>query len=401
MLPEPPHDDERKDAQNREQDQSRDEVIAEWRARQPGCREPHGLAGRIGHQTETACEAAQSLRQDGEEEQRVDHCSCRTRRPAREPSLSLQGRQLVRLRQAQTGRRIGRRELRVNGMRLFPVAPSRGCAIRLAAAGVQVRMPGDPRLRLPLTLLALTIAIGAVHPPPLLARQVGQGPADQVDTDRPYRVGGDIAAPDKITDVRPIYPPEALARGIQGVVIIDATIGPDGRVREARVLRGRPELDQAALDAVRQWEYAPPVFAGQPVSVLMTVTVNFSLRNGGLEDFGRPGVSSRGGLPLSAPYDLTGEWTGDDGGKYQVRSVGAELFWFGRTDDGTQASIFHGTLQNPAQYRGRWADVPPGAERDSGVMTIRVAGPDRLEVVGETPGFEGRRWQRIMPASPD
>jgi protein TonB len=65
---------------------------------------------------------------------------------------------------------------------------------------------------------------------------------------------------------------------VQGVVFIEATIGPKGNVVDARILRSIPLLDAAALDAVRQWEYQPVLLNGAPVSVIMTVTVSFSLQ---------------------------------------------------------------------------------------------------------------------------
>ena len=100
-------------------------------------------------------------------------------------------------------------------------------------------------------------------------------PAPPADT--PLRVGGDIKEPRKVRDVKPVYPPDALAAGVQGVVILETVIGPDGTVRDARVLRSQPMLDQAALEAVRQWEFTPTLLNGVPVSVIMTVTVNFSM----------------------------------------------------------------------------------------------------------------------------
>jgi protein TonB len=63
---------------------------------------------------------------------------------------------------------------------------------------------------------------------------------------------------------------------VQGVVIIEATIDPQGLVSDARVLRGVPLLDQAAVDAVSQWEFQPTLVNGTPVPVIMTVTVNFT-----------------------------------------------------------------------------------------------------------------------------
>ena len=56
------------------------------------------------------------------------------------------------------------------------------------------------------------------------------------------------------------------------------TIGPDGRVTNARVLRAEPLLKQAALDAVNQWEFTPTLLNGVPVPVIMTVTVMFTLK---------------------------------------------------------------------------------------------------------------------------
>jgi TonB family protein len=94
----------------------------------------------------------------------------------------------------------------------------------------------------------------------------------------PLRVGGDIKEPRKIRDVKPVYPQDALAAGVQGVVIMEAVIGPAGNVTDAKILRSVPLLDQAALDAVRQWEFTPTLLNGVPVPVIMTVTVNFSLR---------------------------------------------------------------------------------------------------------------------------
>jgi TonB family protein len=93
----------------------------------------------------------------------------------------------------------------------------------------------------------------------------------------PVRVGGTIKPPAQTKRVSPPYPPEAQAAGVQGVVIMEATIGADGKVTDVRVLRSIPLLDQAALAAVRQWEYAPTVVNGITVPVVMTVTLNFTL----------------------------------------------------------------------------------------------------------------------------
>jgi TonB family protein len=97
-------------------------------------------------------------------------------------------------------------------------------------------------------------------------------------SDGALRVGGTIKAPVKLRNVAPLYPPDAQANKVQGVVIIEARIEGDGTVSHARVLRSIPLLDDAAVDAVRQWEFTPTLLNGQPVPVIMTVTVNFTLQ---------------------------------------------------------------------------------------------------------------------------
>ena len=100
----------------------------------------------------------------------------------------------------------------------------------------------------------------------------------QVAAANPLRVGGTVRPPTKTRDVRPVYPPEAEAQGVQGVVIVEALIDKTGHVASARILRSIPMLDAAALEAVRQWEYQPVLLNGAPVSVMMTLTVNFTLQ---------------------------------------------------------------------------------------------------------------------------
>ena len=64
---------------------------------------------------------------------------------------------------------------------------------------------------------------------------------------------------------------------VQGVVILECTISPQGKVTDVKVLRGIPLLDAAATEAVKQWVYSPTLLNGVPVPVIMTVTVNFKL----------------------------------------------------------------------------------------------------------------------------
>lgn len=94
----------------------------------------------------------------------------------------------------------------------------------------------------------------------------------------PIRIGGVIREPKKIVDVAPVYPPLAIAARKEGTVIMEAMLDERGNVVRVRVLRSEPLLDAAAVSAVERWRYTPTLLNNQPVPVLMTVTVRFSLR---------------------------------------------------------------------------------------------------------------------------
>ena len=93
----------------------------------------------------------------------------------------------------------------------------------------------------------------------------------------PVRIGGNIRPPQKTKDVNPQYPRAAREERVTGVVILDVLVDPDGRVTDTEVLRSVPGLDDAALEAVSQWENRPTLLNGVAVPVIMTVTVNFQL----------------------------------------------------------------------------------------------------------------------------
>jgi protein TonB len=94
---------------------------------------------------------------------------------------------------------------------------------------------------------------------------------------KPFRVGGEIRPPQRIHHVAPRYPAIAQASRVEGVVILEAVIEEDGSVRDVRVLKSKQLLEEAAIEAVRQWRFTPTMLNGQPVPVVMTVTVSFTL----------------------------------------------------------------------------------------------------------------------------
>jgi protein TonB len=96
---------------------------------------------------------------------------------------------------------------------------------------------------------------------------------------RPIRLHEGIQAPRKTVDVAPIYPALARLSHVEGVVILEAVIDAHGIVESVRVLRSIQLLDQAAVGAVRQWRFTPALLNGEPVPVVMTVTVKFALQD--------------------------------------------------------------------------------------------------------------------------
>lgn len=115
------------------------------------------------------------------------------------------------------------------------------------------------------------------EPAPPLARGGGPPVSDRAAAAGAVRVGGRIRPPMQTKKVNPVYPIAAQLERVTGVVVIEAIIGTDGRVRDGQVMRSVAFLDDAAVEAVRQWEYTPTELDGKLIPVVMTVTVSFNM----------------------------------------------------------------------------------------------------------------------------
>ncbi len=154
---------------------------------------------------------------------------------------------------------------------------------------LEARLPGFKQFRheFPLTNAAdwdraITLQVGQVSESVAVraSRMPRTGPAAAPATGPvPVRVGGNIRAPRKLHDQKPVFPASMREAGREGVVPIEALIGQDGLVHSARVLSAHvhPDFAAAALDAVRQWRFSPTLLNGNPVDVVMTVSIEFSL----------------------------------------------------------------------------------------------------------------------------
>src|SRR5947208_16927594 len=104
-------------------------------------------------------------------------------------------------------------------------------------------------------------------------------PPPGISQEAPAKIAGvDVPAPKRTKSVPPHYPPEAQALGMRGIVILELVVGPDGKVVSARVTRSVPPFDDAALTAAREWEYEITKVEGKPVSVILTVPIEFKMR---------------------------------------------------------------------------------------------------------------------------
>jgi protein TonB len=107
---------------------------------------------------------------------------------------------------------------------------------------------------------------------------VGGGPPPPPkEAPKRIRVGGNVQQARLIARPTPAYPPLARQARIQGTVRLQAIIAKDGTVSQLEVLSGHPLLVQSALDAVRQWRYQPTLLNGEPVEVVTTIDVVFTL----------------------------------------------------------------------------------------------------------------------------
>lgn len=177
------------------------------------------------------------------------------------------------------GRVAEARLVGVSGIELAPDGPTpRVSDAREAALAAVRQWRFDPPAQAPM-LVATDVTVGKSAAGADLYTPASPGvPSRQMSSRPPIRVSGNMAPPTKLVSVNPTYPQEAKDAKVTGVVIVDATIDADGSVSKVDVVRSIPLLDEAAVDAVRQWKFSPTLLNGEPVPVIVTITVNFTLQ---------------------------------------------------------------------------------------------------------------------------
>jgi TonB family protein len=186
---------------------------------------------------------------------------------------------ITKARSAEASRAMGRLVQRIEGMaEAGPLSPFE--RLGLAAVDTLRQWRFEPPAAQPAGV-SVTVSydirnargrIGPVRPASGFTRGTRSAPPEGT-----LRVGGGIKPPKKLVNVAPQYPAEALDAKVQGVVVMDVILDAEGVPTDVQVLRGVPMLDEAAVEAVRQWRYEPTLMNGVPVPIQMTVTVNFTL----------------------------------------------------------------------------------------------------------------------------
>lgn len=127
----------------------------------------------------------------------------------------------------------------------------------------------DLSLQVAAASTAVVVSATRLPPPPPLPPRPFQ----------PIRIGGNVAQGRLVRPVTPVYPGSERESGIEGVVVLEATIATDGTVSDTRVVTGPAGLREAAVAAVRQWQYEPYLLNGIPVETVTTITIEFNLRD--------------------------------------------------------------------------------------------------------------------------
>jgi TonB family protein len=153
--------------------------------------------------------------------------------------------------------------------------------------------PGQAELRIlaPGVSVPARVFVGGIERNGVGDGMIGQAPPGQVDVQiaapgaipTRIRVGANVQMARLAKNVAPVYPPLAKQARIQGTVVLTAVIGKDGKVQDLAVVSGHALLIQAALDAVRQWQYHPTMLNAEPVEVSTQVEVNFTLPDNPLQ----------------------------------------------------------------------------------------------------------------------
>ena len=126
---------------------------------------------------------------------------------------------------------------------------------------------------------------------------------------KPARVSAGVMAGNAISQPAPVYPVEAKAAHVQGVVVLHAVISKTGDVKDLAVVSGPPELMVPSIDSVRQWKYKPYLLNGEPTAVETTININYSLGDGNKAPDAKAGSEAKESPVKAAAAAMEGNLT--------------------------------------------------------------------------------------------
>ena len=230
------------------------------------------------------------------------------------------------------------------------------------------------------------------------------GPALLYAQEQPLAAGSDgVPVPKKKKHVQPVYPKEALAKGIRGIVILDLVIDTDGQVAEMHIIRSIPGLDEAALAAAGQWRYDPVKVDGRPVSVRLTVPITFALKLPELSrDRGIPEI--RQGVVPAWPEGIRGggqaaaDVTLDPDGRIELaRILEGQEPWSSSLLQALRTWRFRPPPEDASLSFRVEAEFVPGPGRDPGRVELRLTGL-RETALFDAPEEEPAAMAALEPA---
>lgn len=162
----------------------------------------------------------------------------------------------------------------------------------------------DESITIPAQPFAAAESTGLIEPAPLPEATQGSGSGDGVGTGKGtgsgegrgsgldlgtgagmggdvYRPGNDVSNPQLVRDAKPLYTIDAMRANIQGAVLLECVVLPDGTVSDIKILRSldsRYGLDEQAVQAAKQWRFLPARRFGEPVPVMVKIELSFVLR---------------------------------------------------------------------------------------------------------------------------
>jgi TonB family protein len=209
----------------------------------------------------------------------------------------------------------------------------------------------------------------------------------QSTPEEPVTAGtGGVGVPKRAKTVQPVYPPEAQAQGIRGIVILELVIDKEGKVGDARVVRSVPGLDEAALAAVRLWAYEPTKVDGNPVSVRLTVPITFAMklpemtRQEGIPEL-RQGIVPPIPAGAKGPATVVAAVTLDPEGRVaEAQVVEGEVPWTNALTTALRTWRFAAPESSDSTVSFRvQADFVTGEGKDAPVVTLHLDGLRRSE----------------------